>query len=174
MVHIENNLDEIWLPVRGYEDFYEVSNWGRVRSLDRVTSDGRRIKGRILKIKIVDKWACVRFVVDGIEKTPSIARLVYDSFVGELPDSYVVSHKDGNCQNNIPSNLYVISRSEQMKKDVIPHNTGTKHYRSRLTPKKVKQIRQLLQAGYYPTAIARKVGTTRAVVRHIKAGTTHK
>jgi len=46
------NEIEHWLPVVGFEDFYEVSDQGRVRSLDRISemSNGRKraIKGRIL------------------------------------------------------------------------------------------------------------------------------
>lgn len=41
-------MSELWLPVSGYETMYEVSNKGRVRSIDRVTSCGIR-KGRILR-----------------------------------------------------------------------------------------------------------------------------
>ena len=40
---------EIWKPVVGYEGLYEVSSLGNVRSLDKITADGRRIKGKILK-----------------------------------------------------------------------------------------------------------------------------
>jgi len=37
---------EIWKDIKGYEGSYQVSDLGRVRSLDRVTFDGRRLKGR--------------------------------------------------------------------------------------------------------------------------------
>ena len=48
---MEENI-EIWKPVVGYEGLYECSNLGRVRSLDKITADGRRIKGKILKTQI--------------------------------------------------------------------------------------------------------------------------
>lgn len=47
---------EIWKPVVGYEGFYECSNFGRVRSLDRDDGRGWWIKGRILKPDILKKW----------------------------------------------------------------------------------------------------------------------
>ena len=41
-------MEEVWKPVKGFEDFYEVSNFGRVRSLDRVIvireEDGKRVQ----------------------------------------------------------------------------------------------------------------------------------
>lgn len=47
------NMDEVWLPVVGYEGWYEVSSFGNIRSLDRVIkySNGRKIftKGVIMK-----------------------------------------------------------------------------------------------------------------------------
>jgi NUMOD4 motif len=39
---------ERWLPVVGYEGYYEVSNLVRVRSLDRITCRGHKIKGALL------------------------------------------------------------------------------------------------------------------------------
>ena len=43
---------EEWRPIEGYEGFYEVSNLGQVRSLDRVVEDSRgerKLKGKLLK-----------------------------------------------------------------------------------------------------------------------------
>ena len=45
-------MEEIWVDIKGYEDFYQVSNQGRVRSLDReVIRNGRvtKLKGKVLK-----------------------------------------------------------------------------------------------------------------------------
>ena len=39
-------MEEIWKDVVGYEGYYQVSNLGRVRSLDRIASNGRKIKGK--------------------------------------------------------------------------------------------------------------------------------
>ena len=45
-------MEEIWVDIKGYEDFYQVSNQGRVRSSDReVIRNGRvtKLKGKVLK-----------------------------------------------------------------------------------------------------------------------------
>lgn len=41
---------ETWVPIPGYENFYELSTHDRVRSLDHVTNHGRRLRGRIRKV----------------------------------------------------------------------------------------------------------------------------
>ena len=42
-------MTEIWKDVKGYEGIYQVSNLGRVKSLDRFGSDDRKLKGKLIK-----------------------------------------------------------------------------------------------------------------------------
>ncbi len=42
-------IKEEWRSIEGYEDFYEVSNMGNVRSVDRYTNDGKFLRGKNLK-----------------------------------------------------------------------------------------------------------------------------
>ena len=44
-------MKEIWKDIKGYEGFYQVSNLGRVKSLERVTINNRIVHERILKLK---------------------------------------------------------------------------------------------------------------------------
>ena len=44
-------MKEIWKDIKGYEGLYQVSNLGNVRSMDRITRDGRKIKGKFDSIK---------------------------------------------------------------------------------------------------------------------------
>ena len=39
---------EIWKDIEGFEGLYQVSNMGRVRSLERVDAQGRRLKGKVI------------------------------------------------------------------------------------------------------------------------------
>ncbi|WP_235808608.1 NUMOD4 domain-containing protein, partial [Lacticaseibacillus paracasei] len=41
------NSTEIWKDIEGFEGLYQVSNMGRVRSLERVDAQGRRLKGKV-------------------------------------------------------------------------------------------------------------------------------
>ena len=52
-----NKINEIWKPIKGYEDFYEISSFGRIRSLDRLTNNsyGTFIrKGNYLKLVLIE------------------------------------------------------------------------------------------------------------------------
>lgn len=100
---------EIWLPIKGYEGFYEVSNFGKIRSLDRLV-DGRwgvtHRKGRILTGGL-DKDGYRLFILskNGLRKTHKLHRLIAVTFI-ENPYGYSqINHKDGNKQNNRVDNL---------------------------------------------------------------------
>lgn len=76
-----NNV-EIWKPVVGYEDLYEVSSFGRVRSLDRISSNGHFYKGQILK-QYKDKFGylSVGLSKNSCIKTYKVHRLVAFAFI---------------------------------------------------------------------------------------------
>ena len=99
-------MKEIWKNVTGYENCYQVSNFGNVRSLDRLDSAGRKRKGRTL-IPIIDKfgYCSVHLLKNGKTKTIKIHRLVALEFL-ENPLNYKeINHKDENKQNNSAKNL---------------------------------------------------------------------
>lgn len=101
---------ERWLPVVGWEGFYEVSNAGRLRSLDRVIvrRDGRRarLKGRILKLKFIHHYNRVSLLRPGTRRDACVHRLVVEAWHGAKPDAdAVVRHLNGNALDNRPENL---------------------------------------------------------------------
>ena len=97
---------EYWKPVIGYEGLYEVSNWGRVKSLERYNLSNCLRKGRILKQKqCKDGYKSVTLYKDGKRKIIFVHRLVAQAFIPN-PNNYpYVNHKDENKQNNIVTNL---------------------------------------------------------------------
>ena len=133
---------EIWKPVVGYEGLYEVSNLGNVRSLDKITSDGRRIKGKILTHYLTEKGYLRCFIYD---KQIKIHRLVAQAFLPN-PNNYPeVNHKDENKQNNMvwvnddgsidydKSNLEWCNRSQNIRhsrgKTIIQYDSKGKFLR---------------------------------------------
>ena len=106
---------EIWKDIPNYEGYYQVSNIGRVRSLDRIVinSLGRKYyyKGKILKqhFKHSSKQGYLRvvLVVDGAHKPMSVHRLVAFAFVfnDDPINKNIVNHKDENPSNNKVENL---------------------------------------------------------------------
>lgn len=97
---------EIWKPVAGYEGAYEVSDLGRVRGVDRLLSDGRKWKGKLLKSS--DNgfgYLQVLLASGGVQRAKYVHRLVADAFLGACPEGMQVDHADNDRKNNRLNNL---------------------------------------------------------------------
>lgn len=97
---------EVWKDVINYEGFYQVSNFGNVRSLDRIIKyiDGRsrNEKGKVLNpYKGTKKY----LYIDLKGKSVSIQRLVAIHFLENPENKPTVNHIDGNKSNNHVDNL---------------------------------------------------------------------
>jgi hypothetical protein len=104
---MENN-EEIWKPVLGYENFYEISNIGNIRSVNRVINN-RLFKGQLLKPRNKENkegnYLTVSLKKDSNNKTKFVHRLVAESFI-ENPNNFPhVNHIDENKLNNSLENL---------------------------------------------------------------------
>lgn len=102
-------MPELWKPI--YGGHYEVSDQGRVRSVDRLSMDGRRWRGRILRQKPDkrDGRLMICASIDGDKTTPYVHTLVAGAFVGRRPRGSEINHKDGHYKNNRASNLEYVS-----------------------------------------------------------------
>lgn len=102
--------EERWLPVVGYEGYYEVSDQGRVRSVARTATDsiGRTYSypSRILRQFPQAKGHLALRVTNGTRyRTRTVHQLVLETFVGPRPAGLYGCHNDGNPANNRVSNL---------------------------------------------------------------------
>lgn len=107
MDEVRNFLeDEEWRPVVGYEGYYEVSNLGTVRGIDRYDCKGRRIKGKVLQKK-VEHTGYVSTVLtrNGKPKSYKVHRLVAEAFIPNPDNLPQVNHKDEDKSNNTVWNL---------------------------------------------------------------------
>lgn len=121
-------MAEKWLPVRGFESVYQVSDHGNVRSIDRieVNSDGRsrRLRGRIRKpIDDGRGYRAVRLYAAGRGTNYKVHALVLDAFVGPRPDGMEVRHLDGDRWNASLSNLAYGTHSENCQ-DILRHGNS--------------------------------------------------
>lgn len=122
-------MTEQWKPVAGFEHGYEVSNQGRVRSLDRITDRGRKWRGRMMTAAAMPRgYLTVSLWREGKQYTRLIHRLVLSTFIGPPPDGTEALHADGNPANNVLSNLSWGTHSENQL-DQIEH--GTHHHASK-------------------------------------------
>jgi hypothetical protein len=107
---------EIWKDIHGYEGLYEASSFGRVRSLDRVTSKGYKVKGRVKKLTVGGRGY---YNVKLSGKTMAVHQLVAMAFLGHIPNghSLVVDHIDNDKINNKLDNLQLITQRHNASKD---------------------------------------------------------
>ena len=109
-------MEEIWKDVVGYEGYYQVSNLGRVRSLDRIASNGRKIKGKILttQVNTPPYYPRVSLSVNGKMKLVQVHRLVAQAFVYNPDPEHKtqVGHKDESRTNNRADNLEWVTPKE--------------------------------------------------------------
>lgn len=109
-----------WAPVKGFHNFYEVSNHGQVRSLDRTIKSAigqiRQVKGRVLIPKYNGVgYHFVTLSKDGKAQNYYLHRLVAMAFLPNANSKGYVNHIDGDPINNKVDNLEWVNHSENVK-----------------------------------------------------------
>lgn len=113
------NLNETWKAVRMYENEYEVSNLGRVRSLARevvyLNSTPRKYKAKVVKgWNNADGYAMVCLTRSKVKKSKCVHQIMFEAFIGIIPTGHVVDHIDCNKSNNDLSNLRLATSYENL------------------------------------------------------------
>lgn len=112
-------MEEIWQDIKNYEGLYQVSNLGRVKSLERTTIGKKhgthKIKEKILKDGKCGKYKIIVLSKNAKSKTLYIHRLVAMAFIDNPKKYSEINHKDGNTINNIVDNLEWCNRSYNIK-----------------------------------------------------------
>jgi hypothetical protein len=107
---------EIWRPLSQFRNLYEVSNLGRVRSVERVyvRSNGVRVtyKSVVLKQQLgtTGYW-----IVPIFQKPKSVHRLIAQEFIKKVPGKEYVNHINSIRSDNTLSNLEWCTQSENIK-----------------------------------------------------------
>lgn len=114
---------EIWKPIPNYEGLYEVSNYGRVKSLERKIKDSRfgfkNLKERILKsCKRPDGYFIVSLYGKKVKKI-YIHHLVVSVFFNNTNSKMNINHIDGDKSNNKLSNLELVTKRENTTHSLI-------------------------------------------------------
>lgn len=111
---------EIWKDVKGYEGKYLVSNYGRVKSMDY---RGMQKEHLIVPSFNSNGYLIIGLSKDGKRKTVRINRLVYETFIGDLPQWIAtddgehrmeVNHIDEDKTNNCLWNLELVTHKQNV------------------------------------------------------------
>jgi hypothetical protein len=138
---------ETWRDILGYEGLYQISDEGNVKSLDRnVEALSRWGKKRTMFFKGKELEKClgtnnyyhVVLSKDGKTNTFDIHPLVWKTFNGDIPEGYVINHKDENKTNNKLSNLELLT---------IEGNTNYGTAISRMSKSKAREVYQYTLEG---------------------------
>lgn len=173
---------EKWEPVRGYEDTYEVSSFGRVRSIDRVvtrtidngygsaTTFSQRVRGTMLSIS-PSKYPQVSLCKHGVCERLYVHILVAEHFISPRPKGVQVCHTDGDPTNSRVSNLRYDTPKGNAG-DRPRHGTdaiGSNNPCAKLNEEQVKEIKKLLRSKSCQE-IARMFGVALSTIKSIRLG----
>lgn len=171
-----NNQEE-WRDIKNYEGYYQISSFGRVRSVDRlITRSDERVyclKSQILKpfqgktcnylsIQLSKNNICEKFMIH---------RLVAYEFLGLHKDSLLeVNHKDGNRHNNRVCNLEVVTHQQNIEHSIITNlknDYGERSSNAKLTNKQAAEIRWLWANGMMQKNISKMYNVCKQTICNI-------
>lgn len=161
-------LEEVWQSIAGYEGHYEVSSFGRVRTLkykkaDPCLSTIEHPKTGYLQVQL---WLKQK------PKTRLVHQLVALAFLGPPPKGQQVRHKDGGRGNARLDNLEY-GTPAQNAKDKEKHGTklyGDKHPRTRTPDVQVLLIRERHKNGERMSLLAKEYGISLSSVKNYVSG----
>ncbi|WP_288356587.1 NUMOD4 domain-containing protein [uncultured Pseudomonas sp.] len=172
-------MQETWKPIPGYEGYYDVSDYGSVRSHDRETTrvDGKRFskRGRTLQLKQEARgYLSVRLCVETEHRIFKVHRLVALAFLPPAPSDSQINHKNGIKTDNRPENLEWVSASENVRHafamNLVGPRVGESNSRAILTSDDVRKIRLLSAEGISCAAISRRYAVSEGTIRQILKG----
>lgn len=157
-------MEEIWKPIKGYEGYYEASNMGNIRSVDRIILSTANIlhtehtqlrKGRLLKQGNGRKgYKLVVLQRDGKKKTFYAHRIIAITFIENPENKPCIDHINGDHTDNRAENLRWCTQKENI------NNPNTLH-------KNVATLRNNNANGCKPKNILQLDKETFAVIREI-------
>lgn len=166
---------ERWEPVAGYEEFYLISNFGRIKSLEKIVDyvDGKRYKyeTKILQRNYSNGYRTISLVRDKTKTTQVIHILVGNHFIDNPESKPFINHIDGDRSNNFYLNLEWSTNSENQ---LHAYNTlhrqavrGEKNGIAKLTEEKVIAIRKLRETGKIFKDIAKEFNMSPEAIRKV-------
>ena len=156
MAKINHEEFEVWKDVVGYEGHYQVSDHGRVRSLDREVPLGKstkKIKGKIRK-QVLHKlgYPMLNLSKNKEVKGDLVHRLVALHFVDNVNGYPEINHINGIKDDNRATNLEWCTRRENLQHAYdtgLVNQQGSDSVNAKLSDDEVLEIRELYKTGRY-------------------------
>ena len=175
---MRGSLDQLWWPVPGWEGLYEVSDQGRVRSLDRWVVNVLGHRRKLPSVSLLGRKAGAGYLMvtlckSGVQWREYVHRLVLLAFVGPCPDGCQAAHGNGILTDNRLENLRwtTIQLNHADKRAHGTHQEGEKAPGARLTAQQAIAIyRQRGQGHQTAIRLAAEYGCTRTNVLAIWRG----
>jgi len=170
---------ENWIEIPDYMDYAEVSDQGRVRTLDRIVAHKRygtmMLKGKILHTSQNRKgYLRTNLNTNGKTESHLIHRLVARAFLPPQPTpEHQINHKDGDKTNNKPSNIEWVTAQGNSdhawdiglcKKET---SQGINNGRARLSADQVLEIRDMHKNGLNGMEISEKLSISNGTIYNI-------
>lgn len=157
-------MNEVWLKYP-HDERYFVSESGKIQSFTKKSN------GKILNTNSKNNsgYKCVT-----IGKTIGLHRVVYETFLGEIKDGYVINHIDGNKNNNHYLNLELVTYKENSK-HAFENNLnkkGSSHGQSKLLESDIPKIFSCRKEKMTHEAIAKKFNVNRKTISSVLNGDT--
>lgn len=153
-------MEEQWIDIRRYETLYQVSNFGQVKSLARITKNSsgktQTVREKILKPTIEKATGYPRISLwkNGQRTKLYIHALVANAFIPNPQHKPQVNHKDSNRANNHVGNLEWVTNAENLshakqkgRMANPPIHRGENHHNTTLTENDIKRIRDMSSKG---------------------------
>lgn len=170
-----SNLSEEWRPVVGYEGRYEVSDRGQVRGLDRLSTDGKRLRGKLLLQSLNNGYPVVNLCL----RKPTryyVHTLVLETFRGAPPAGFECRHIDSNPRNNQLHNLAwgtpLQNTADKLARGTQFKNPAGKVLHAKLTEAQVRAALRMKASGMTHRQVADRLGVGRGCIKDIATGKT--
>ena len=167
---MENYINEIWKKIDGYNDYYEVSNFGRIRNIKtkRVLKPSVAKRSGYNHINLQQRGAKNGYI------TVQVHRIVGELFITKVVGKNIINHKNFNKTDNRAENLEWCNQSEN-----VIHSLKIKRRKMRDRAKvldidTVRAIRKLLKLGHSQSKIAKFFKINRNIVLNISQNKTYK
>lgn len=175
-------MTEIWKDIKGFEGLYQVSNTGKVKSLERYVparNNGLRVvRERILGKNTKDDYVKIILCDGDRKRVDSVHRIVAEFFIPNPKNLPMINHKNGVKHDNRVENLEWCTQSDNVlhanRIGLCDTAKGERNIHSKLQEEDVLLIVKLLERGLLEHSIATLFKIKQSTVNSIKLNKTWK